>query len=129
MNKKAILVVTMILGLVLLVPLVAASPLIQNGGGLKTQSQTKQGNVNCGASCVQDGVAVNDCQQSQVCLQDGQCLNDCECNDACVCAGEGNQTRTQTRERLCQQKGIQTGMVGGQQNCGQMFQGKNCQAP
>jgi Tfp pilus assembly protein PilX len=129
MNKKAILVVTMILGLVALVPLVAASPLLQNQNGdtLNVQDQTQL--QDCDSSCIQEGT--QDCDQNRTCTQDRQCLQDCDCNDAGICDGTCNETQTQTRQRLGQQECGQAGANDAQQNNYQyqyQFQQKNCQA-
>ena len=127
MKKKAILFVSMIACLVAFVPLVLAQN--QNGGFLQTQDQTQLQIRDCDESCITGGTACNGCQQNQT----QQCLQTCDCDNACndtgICDETCNATQTQTRQRLCQQEGIQAGLIGGQQHCGQGFQGKNCQAP
>lgn len=113
MNKKAILVITMILGLVVLVPLVAASPLLQNqnGDALKVQDQTQL--QDCDSSCVQEGT--QDCDQNRTCTQDRQCLQNCD--ETAICDGICDGTQTQTRQRLGQQECGQASVNGGQKNC------------
>lgn len=128
MNKKASLVITMILGLVVLVPLVAASPLLQNqnGDALKVQDQTQL--QDCDSSCVQEGT--QDCDQNRTCTQDRQCLQDCDCDETAICDGICDGTQTQTRQRLGQQECGQASVNGGQQNCNQLqSQQKNCHKP
>ncbi|XHH08583.1 MAG: hypothetical protein ACFCUE_13590 [Candidatus Bathyarchaeia archaeon] len=125
MNKKAILMVTMILGLLVVVPLVAAAPLIQNQNGdvLQKKDQTQ----NCDGICLQDEAQANDCNQT--CTQDQQCLQSSDRDNTCIGAGtcDGTQTRQQ-----CQEECVQAGNVNGQQHCGgnqQRLQQGNCQAP
>ncbi len=132
MNKKAILVVSMILGIAVFIPLVAASPLIQNGDTLQTQDQTQLQIRDCDGSCIQDGTQA-DCQQNQTCTQDRQRLQSCDGNNTCIGAGTCDGTQTQTRQRLGQQEECrQAGVSDGQQYCysnQQQYQHKNCQTP
>lgn len=128
MNKKATLLVGIIVCLVAFVPLVVAQT--QNGDVLQTKTLTQQQIGNCDKSYVTDGTACNGCQQNQTCIQNQQCQADCDnvCDGTGICNQECSQT--QTRQRLCQQEGIQAGITCGQRNgFGQQFQGKNCQAP
>jgi hypothetical protein len=132
LNKKAILVACIILGLAVFVPLVTATPLTQNHNGdtLQTQDQTQLHTRSHDMSCTQDGTKINCSQQNQTCIQDQQCLqarnwNSTETSEAC------NATQTQMRHNLCQQECSQTCIAEGQQNCNgnqQQFQHKN-QAP
>ncbi|MGD6809533.1 MAG: hypothetical protein ACQCN3_07540 [Candidatus Bathyarchaeia archaeon] len=131
MNKKAIIVVSMILGLAVFVPLVAASPLIQNlnGDTLQTQDQTQLQTRDCDGPCLQDGTQANDCNQT--CTQDRQRLQSCDCNN--TCNGLADCDETQTRQRLSQQEECgQAGNAEGQQYCyanQQQVQHRNGQAP
>jgi len=107
MNKKAILIACLILGLVVLVPLVAAAPsLTQNRDGIAIQDRDRdQLRTNCDGPCY--GTVANECQQNQTCAQEQQCQQTRDCNTTCTC--EGNQT--QTRQRQCQQECSQEGNV------------------
>jgi len=91
MNKKAILVITMILGLVVLVPLVAASPLLQNQNGdtLKVQDQTQLQDCDCDET-ICDGT------QTQTRERFGQQ----ECGQAGVNGGQ--QNCNQFQQKNCQ---------------------------
>jgi hypothetical protein len=113
MNKKAILLVSMILGLVL-VPLVIAAPSLaqnQNGDTLQTRDQDQLQTRDCDNSCIQQGTGVNECLQNETCTQDQQCLQARDCNNTCtsICSNGCNGTQTQTRQRQCQQERTQTG--------------------
>jgi hypothetical protein len=110
MNKKAAILVCLVLGLVL-VPLVAAAPLMQNQNGdtLKTQDQLQT--RDCDASCLQTQDASGDCLQTRDCLQTQTQLQTRDCNCTAACTGTCNGTQTQSQQRLnqCQQDCNQTG--------------------
>jgi hypothetical protein len=119
MNKKAILIASLILGLVVLVPLVAAAPSLtqnQNGDVLQTQDQLRI--RDCDSTCLQDGTCTSDCPQNGTCTQDKQCLQTRDCNATCngVCDSDGicDGTQTQTRQRQCQQELTQNGGINTQ---------------
>jgi len=117
MNKKAILIASLILGLVVLVPLVAAAPsLTQNRDGIAIQDRD-QDRTNCDGSCY-NGAAANECEQNQTCTQNRQCLQTRDCNATCngVCDSDGicDGTQTQTRQRQCQQELTQNGGINTQ---------------
>ncbi len=130
MNKKALLLVGIVACLVAFVPLVVAQA--QNGSIPQTGDQTHLQIRDCDESCVLNQTACNGCWQNQTCLQDRQCLQTCDCDENCVGEGTGICGGVcdgiQTRQRLCQQEGIQVGLIGGQ-HCGGQGLGKNCQIP
>jgi hypothetical protein len=119
MNKKAILIASLILGLVILVPLVAAAPsLSQNRDGVAIQDRDRdQLRTNCEGPCY-EGKTADQCQQDQTCTQDQQCQQTRECNATCngTCDGDGvcDDTQTQTRQHHCQQECTQEGNIATQ---------------
>jgi hypothetical protein len=100
LNKKAILLVSVVLGIVLLVPLAAAAPFTgQNQNGDTLQTQDRLQTQDCVNSVAQAGN--NTCLQSQdqQCLQTRNCTNDCTC--IANCTGTQTQLRLQESNQAC----------------------------
>ncbi len=130
MNKKMLILVSVIIGLVC-IPLVAAAPSFtqqQNGDTLQTQErlQTKD----CCTTCEQDAIGEQICLPVRERTQDQQRLQTRDCNFTCNCDENCLTIETQTKQCNCQQQCANTESIGRQHSYGyqNQFQQRN-QAP